>query len=58
MVCQPIKKAYALEIREAEGLGLDHSQVVLGHKQRATTEKWYAKNRADEKAIEVAKRIG
>jgi integrase len=53
-----LRKAYALEIREADGLGLDHSQVVLGHKQRATTEKWYAKNRADEKAIEVARRIG
>ena len=53
-----LRKAYALEIRNADGLGLDHSQVVLGHKQRATTELWYARNQADERAVEVAKRLG
>ena len=53
-----LRKAYALEIRNVDGLGLDHSQVVLGHKQRATTELWYARNQVDEKALEVAKRIG
>ena len=53
-----LRKAYALKIRYEEGLGLDHSQVVLGHKQRATTEKWYARNQADAKAIEVALKIG
>lgn len=53
-----LRKAYALEIRNADGLGLDHSQVVLGHKQRATTELWYARNQADDKAVEVAKKIG
>ena len=53
-----LRKAYALEIRNTEGLGLDHSQVVLGHKQRATTELWYARNQADEKAVDVARRLG
>lgn len=53
-----LRKAYALKIRNEKELGLDHSQVVLGHKQRATTEKWYARNQAAVKAVEVAKKIG
>jgi len=53
-----LRKAYALKIRYQEGLGLDHSQVVLGHKQRATTERWYARNQAHVKAIEVAQKMG
>ncbi len=53
-----LRKAYALKIRYQEGLGLDHSQVVLGHRQRATTERWYARNQANIKAIEVAQKMG
>ena len=53
-----LRKAYALKIRYQEGLGLDHSQVVLGHRQRATTERWYARNQVNIKAIEVARKMG
>ena len=53
-----LRKAYALKIRYQEGLGLDHSQVVLGHRQRATTERWYARNQVNVKAIEVAQKMG
>jgi len=53
-----LRKSHALEVRENEGLGLDHAQVALGHQQRETTERFYARISANEKAVEVARRIG
>ena len=53
-----LRKTHAFEIRDNEELGLDHAQAALGHQQRATTERFYARNAVSLKAKEAASKVG
>lgn len=53
-----LRKAHALEVRENPELGLDHVMGAMGHQKRDTTERYYARLVANEKAIDVATKIG